>query len=186
MRKDQKLVDIFIAEDGAEFFSASQCEEHERKLGEEKAHSLTKRMGEATMQWISDNPEEWRAIEHRCLGLDEFGRTETEQMIDDFLGYDPLPRGTEWFNESRHDRSLEFGIAVGWWAGRTDDGDPIRHPKVIKISELEEHETLMAHIVAKEGFFKSVNDAKKNGWNKPVETGDFWFKKKTVCLRIVD
>lgn len=37
--------------------------------------------------------------------------------------------------------------------------------------------TLMAHIMAKIGFFPSVGQARKNGWDKPIPPG---FTKLTV------
>ena len=186
MEKTQKLVDVWVARDGREFFNAFKCEEHERQLDEEKSQTQLALMCLATDQWRRDNPEEHAAMERRVLGIDEFGRTQSEAMVDEFLGFDPLPRDTEWFNECRHDRFMQFGIELGWWEGVGANGEPIAPAIVVKISELEEHETLMAHVIAKQGFFTSVNEAKKNGWNKPVEPGEFWFRKKTVCLRIVD
>lgn len=153
--------------------------------GEPTKKSVTQRMGDATMQWISENPDEWRAIERRCLGLDEFGRTSSEAMVDRSLGLEALDRTASDFNECRHDRAMQFGQQAGWWEGVGASGDPIAPAVIVKISALEEHETLMAHVVTKHGFFKSVSDARKNGWDRPIELGEVWLRKKTVCLRLV-
>ena len=40
---------------------------------------------------------------------------------------------------------------------------------------IKEHWT-MAHIMHNVGIFDSVNQARKNGWNKPIPTG-FWQKR---------
>lgn len=42
----------------------------------------------------------------------------------------------------------------------------------------------MAHVAAHIGVFKSVNEARKNGWNKPVTVGKHFFKKKTIMVTI--
>lgn len=34
---------------------------------------------------------------------------------------------------------------------------------------------IMAHIMVEAGIFKSVSQARKNGWNKPIPDG-FWMK----------
>ena len=39
-----------------------------------------------------------------------------------------------------------------------------------------------APLLVELGFLKSSNEAKKNGWNKPLTKGDFFFKKKTYIL----
>jgi hypothetical protein len=40
----------------------------------------------------------------------------------------------------------------------------------------------MAHVMFKAGLFKSVSDAKRNGWNKPVEKGKFKVGKKHLTI----
>ncbi len=57
--------------------------------------------------------------------------------------------------------------------------------QIFKISELEPNETTLAHVMAKAGMFKSTSEARKNGWDRPVEPGDFPFKKKQVTITIV-
>lgn len=47
---------------------------------------------------------------------------------------------------------------------------PITDDDGIQISLTSEFKT-MAHIMAKIGFFKSVGDARKNGWDKPIPPG---------------
>lgn len=42
----------------------------------------------------------------------------------------------------------------------------------------------MAHIMVESGIFKGVNEAKKNGWNKPVEKGEFFLKKRRTTIVI--
>jgi hypothetical protein len=165
MEKTQKVVDVWIARDGREFFNAFKCEEHERQLDESKALSEQQERNHQTLldnlRRVNEIREHWKA-----------NPAERDVFIAGV--------------KAKHRETIELGIRLGWWEGVGANGDPIAPAIVIKISELEEHETLMAHVIAKQGFFTSVNEAKKNGWNKPVETGEFWFRKKTVCLRIVD
>lgn len=49
-----------------------------------------------------------------------------------------------------------------------------------------ENKKLMAHIIVEVGIFKSVGDAKRNGWDKPIETGDFCLTKRKVRFKVVD
>jgi hypothetical protein len=185
MEKKQKLVDVFISCDGREFLVRSQCEEHELGLEEVKQQDVTQKMGAATMDWISENPAAWKAIEHRCLGLDDHGRTPGERMRDDALDLDPLDRNSPDFITASLARGEMFGILAGWWLD-VRDGKPVPLPQIIRIQDLEPHENTMAHILARFEIFKSISEARKNGWNKPIETGDHWFKKKTLCVRITD
>lgn len=39
-----------------------------------------------------------------------------------------------------------------------------------------------SQLLAEMEVFKSVGDARKAGWNKPITLGDHWFNKKTVHL----
>ncbi len=76
------------------------------------------------------------------------------------------------------------GSLEGWWE-LDSNGRKMAFAKVVNISEFEEHENTMAHVLAKVGVFESVSEAKRNGWNKPIELGEQFFKKKTVRLMIV-
>jgi tyrosyl-tRNA synthetase len=54
-------------------------------------------------------------------------------------------------------------------------------------SVFEAHDKkLMAHIVVAAGIFKSVSEAKRNGWDKPIETGEFCLTKRKVHFKVVD
>lgn len=163
MEKSQKLVDIWTARDGTEFFNAFKCEEYERKLDEEKSLSVQQSRNHQT---LLDNLVRVREVRERWAAHPE----EREAFLAEV--------------RAKHQETIALGGRLGWWEGEGLSG-PIAPAIVVSMSELEEHETLMAHIVAKQGFFKSVSEARKNGWDKPVETGEFWFRKKTTCLRIL-
>jgi hypothetical protein len=64
---------------------------------------------------------------------------------------------------------LEHGRRQGWWPGWTNDG-PWK-PTVALLGDWTGR--TMAHVMAATGFFASVGDARRNGWNKPVEAGLF-------------
>ena len=68
-----------------------------------------------------------------------------------------------------------------------DEGEAISPIKQFSKSKLElEKKTLMAHIMFELGIFKSVNEAKKNGWNKPIELGDFCVTKRKISFEIIE
>lgn len=185
MEKIEKTVEVWVSRDGREFTSEFLCEQHERVLDEEKVHTLTQRMGEATMKWIADNEYKFNAMERVILGIDEFGRTPDQVMIDETLDWEPLDPNSPDIKRARHARFAEFAIRMGWWFDATPNHDPIPFPTIQDIADLEAHEKTMAHVLARHGVFKSVSDAKKNGWDKEITLGDHWFKKKTLCIRIV-
>ena len=43
----------------------------------------------------------------------------------------------------------------------------------------------MSHMMEHHKMFPSVSEARKNGWNRPMEIGEFLLKKKRVLFRIV-
>lgn len=93
------------------------------------------------------------------------------------------------FYECQHVHAMYIGKWAGWWELSWDmfehecDLYPIKLT-VVSIKDVEY--TSFAHLLAELELFKSSSEAKKNGWNKPLEKGDFFFKKKTYLLRIVD
>lgn len=95
------------------------------------------------------------------------------------------PRVTVETSEERIKRlqqSLVFegsGI-IGW-----DDGEPIPLPQEISVSSLPENAT-MAHIMFACDRFKSIGEAKRNGWDKPIELGLIEFKKGKKPILVVE
>ena len=70
-------------------------------------------------------------------------------------------------------RFLDNGIKMGWWESVDKvKGEPIPFPKKIKISELKEGAN-MGDVMFEAGAFTSATQARKNGWNKPLEKGIF-------------
>lgn len=49
------------------------------------------------------------------------------------------------------------------------------------------HGWTMAHVICQAGIFKSVTEARKNGWDKPIEKGfqTIEFKKRGVKIHIM-
>ncbi len=93
------------------------------------------------------------------------------------------------FYECQHVHAMYIGKWAGWWELSWDvfehecDLYPI-NLKVVSLKTLEY--TTFAPLLAELELFKSASEAKKNGWNKPLEKGDFFFKKKTYILRIIE
>lgn len=67
-----------------------------------------------------------------------------------------------------------------------DMGCPVAKATVFKMEDLlEAKKNLFAHIMVEIGVFNSVSSAKKNGWDKPIEKGDFEVTKKKIKFSIV-
>ncbi len=74
---------------------------------------------------------------------------------------------------------LEHGKRQGWW----DDHDGENPIKRTKIQFEEWKEQTMAHVMAHLKWFSSVSQARKNGWDKPVEKGIFKVAKKQLEIQ---
>lgn len=100
----------------------------------------------------------------------------------------------------RNKQGMELGITKGWWPSYDDRGP---HPwpwcYVINDKELKREIFLpkygfslwevvdseypyMSQLLHRIGVFDSVTDARKAGFNKVVQPGEFWFKKRTIHL----
>lgn len=65
---------------------------------------------------------------------------------------------------------LEWGRRNGWWQAYGEDGPD---PPAIQINAEDFEGKLMAHVMVAAGFFTSVGEAKRNGWDKPVVAGRY-------------
>ncbi len=93
------------------------------------------------------------------------------------------------FYECQHVHTMYIGKWAGWWELSWDifEHDCDLYPiQLVVISLSNIGFTTFAPLLAELKLFKSSSDAKKNGWNKLLEKGDFFFKKKTYILRIID
>lgn len=92
------------------------------------------------------------------------------------------------FYKLEHIHFMHIGKFAGWWEltwdhfGMDRELSPIQ-VVVKKISEIEHKK--FAPLLAELKLFESTKDAKRNGWDKDIVLGDFFFKKKTFILRIV-
>lgn len=57
------------------------------------------------------------------------------------------------------------------------------YPVKLSLVSKEEYENMM-DVLVDLNIFPSKKEAKRNGWNKPVEAGDYFFKKKTWVVRV--
>lgn len=64
---------------------------------------------------------------------------------------------------------FEHGRRQGWWRGWAEAGP--WQPKKAKAIDFDGK--TMAHVMAELNLFPSVGQARKNGWDKPVERGLF-------------
>ena len=100
------------------------------------------------------------------------------------------PRTKEdWLNKIKHEakEGIMRGVNMGWW-DLSPDGDPQKPARKISISAMQaENKTLMAHLMVDLGFFPSVGQARKNGWDKPLELGrhELGPRKKREFVEII-
>jgi hypothetical protein len=73
----------------------------------------------------------------------------------------------------------------GW--GLDEHGLPLPPIQTFSKAAFEaENKKLMAHVLVEVGIFKSVGEAKRNGWDKPIETGEFCLTKRKVRFKVVN
>jgi hypothetical protein len=82
---------------------------------------------------------------------------------------------------TRNEAGLEYGRRQGWW--QDYQHDPLPPRKTVKASDYASK--TMAHVMVDAGFFGSVSDARRNGWNKPVTKG-LHAVGKTKIVEVVD
>lgn len=165
MEKRLKTIEVFVTSDGKEHFTEWQAELHEEKMAEVKELSVQQKRNEESQR---ENERRVQAVRDRWVLHPE----EKEAFLER--------------HRARHLAFMEAGVVAGWWSGFNPNTlDPLPKPTVIRTSDLEPHETLMAHIMVRLGIFKTVSDARRNGWDKPIEPCDIWLKKKTINLQIV-
>lgn len=95
----------------------------------------------------------------------------------------------EWFADLQEENRVKIQrfADAGWW-DLAADGSPQKAAKKISKSAMEvENKTLMAHLMVDLGFFPSVSQARKNGWDKPLELGrhELGPKKKREFVEII-
>lgn len=84
-------------------------------------------------------------------------------------------------------QGIEQGAKNGWW-DIDDNGDPQRPATKISIADMvADNKPLMAHLMVDLGFFPSVSQARKNGWDKPLELGrhELGPRKKRAFVEII-
>lgn len=78
-------------------------------------------------------------------------------------------------------QNMHKGMKLGWWKSVDEKGNPVPFPIILHFRDFPE-KSFMSHAMVKAGLFESVNDARKNGWNKPLEKGIFKVKRKVVKI----
>jgi len=84
--------------------------------------------------------------------------------------------------KNRNLAGAEYGRRQGWWRDYTAGGDPL--PPALIVDMADYQEKTMAHVMADLGWFKSVGEARRNGWDKPVAPG-LYSVGKTKLVEIV-
>ena len=71
---------------------------------------------------------------------------------------------------------FEFGVRMKWWED-WDKKQPIPFPVMVdKEVMLSQNVKFMSQLLVRLEIFPSVSEAKKAGWNKPIEVGEFFVK----------
>lgn len=96
---------------------------------------------------------------------------------------------TAWLKgvEKSNAKAIKQGADRGWW-DIDADGNPQKKAVRFSISEMvSQNKPLMAHLMVELGFFPSVGQARKNGWDKPLELGrhELGPKKKRAFVEII-
>ena len=80
---------------------------------------------------------------------------------------------------------MELGVEFGWWPSYDKNTlTPNAPSKIFYIEDFPENAT-MGHVMAEAGIFPSVTIARKNGWNIPIDVGDYVVTKKKILIRVV-
>lgn len=115
-------------------------------------------------------------------------RTFTVVRDDDETFWDGMTK-EEWFLELkiRNIRGISQGEINGWW-DVDDAGNPQQLAIKVSIAAMvAQNKPLMAHLMVDLKFFPSVGQARKNGWDKPLELGrhELGPKKKRAFVEII-
>lgn len=81
---------------------------------------------------------------------------------------------------------LQEGVDLGHWPSfNAETLTPNPPAKTFKLSDFPE-KALMAHVMAKAKIFPSVSEAKRNGWDRPIEVGQWTVTKKKILVEVID
>jgi hypothetical protein len=89
--------------------------------------------------------------------------------------------------EHRNGAAIQEGLINGWWDVDAN-GNPQQLAIKVSIQDMvAQNKPLMAHLMVDLKFFSSVSQAKKNGWDKPLELGrhELGPKKKRAFVEII-
>jgi len=161
MIKSKKTIDIWITDDGVEHLDESSALLHLERLSEQKALNDIQQMNQMVRDAQAAQVQQIKNL------FEKF-----PEIKQDFLN--KIKKSNE--------EGMQRGADQGWWPSWDEKG-PRPWPWELRLSDFKPHET-MAHALVQIGVFESVGDARRNGWNKPITTGEWWFKKKTVHLII--
>lgn len=75
---------------------------------------------------------------------------------------------------------LRRGVALGWW----DDVDEERCEPIKYLRFTLADGPTMAHVMHKAGAFTSIGEARRNGWDRPIEKGKWTVgkRRKTIVV----
>lgn len=93
---------------------------------------------------------------------------------EDFLTYVKL----------KNDIGLQLGVKLGWWES-VDSKGPVPFAKIFSLTEFPS-QSMLAHVMVKAKLFETVSDARRNGWGKPIQTGEWIVGKLRYRVKVVE
>ena len=110
-----------------------------------------------------------------------------------FIAILKLPDTATWkdhYFHCGHVHAMYMGKWAGWWELSWDvfpnDEIDLYPIQLVRVSPSNTEHKNFPSLLVELNLFKSTSEAKKNGWSKPLTTGDFFFKKKTYILRVLE
>ncbi len=141
----------------------------------------TKTVSDETFDMLLEEPEEGRRADFEFDGKTFIVIRDDDE---DFWGPDGKEGFLAWTKKKNREDLEDLAERHGWEIDSS--GAPMQPGKVFSIASLAaENKPLMAHIMVELGVFKSVGEAKRNGWDKPLEEGAFTVTKKKIRFRVV-
>lgn len=133
---------------------------------------------------VRDDDEAYWGVDRMVIDPSKNPDDPRNQMIGIFRG-----GKAEWMERQRAKLRITAAALAEdlGWELEEDGISPKAPAQTFSRAALEaERKTTMAHVLALIGVFKSVNDAKRNGWDKPLELGEFCVTKKKIRFRITE
>lgn len=154
-------------------------------LKTKELQTLKKKIELELVTRVEDKPEDGQGFLKASMALVEVARaTEHAEILAEWAKNPELKEEFLKDIRKRCQEGVIEGALGGWWE-LDENGEMAAPPFVFKLSDFAEVKNpLMAHVMAKAEIFKSVGQARKNGWDKPLTEGEWTVTKKKIRIRV--